>query len=145
MPLQHLSIRSKKRGKRNALPSAQTEQSREASVLLRFPSPTNDTHMSPVSPYSLDQYTSFAKEPWGFDRPENRKEHSFLSRSTFAEWPNTTCDFSIQRGLAPPGKLSISKAKVVNRSGKKQVTTERNGSERELFAANNHEIFLLVE
>lgn len=134
MPAQHLSIRSKKRGKHNALPSAQTEQFREASTLLRFPSPTNDTDSSPVFPYSLDQYTSFAKEPWGFDRPENRKEHSLLSRATFAEWPNTTCDFSIQRGLAPPGKLSISKAKVVDRSGKAQVSTERNGSERGMFA-----------
>jgi len=55
---------------------------------------------------SLDQYTSFAKDPWGFDRPENRKEHSVLSRATFVEWPNTTSNFSLQRGVAPPGKLT---------------------------------------
>lgn len=55
---------------------------------------------------SLDQYTSFAKDPWGFNRPENRKEHNVLSRATFAEWPNTTSNFSLHGGVAPPGKLA---------------------------------------
>lgn len=64
-----------------------------------------DLHSSPASS-SLDQYTSFAKEPWGFNRPENRKNSNFLSKATFVEWPNTTCDFSLRRGVAPPGKLS---------------------------------------
>ena len=55
---------------------------------------------------SLDQYTSFAKDPWGFSRPENRKEHNVLSKATFVEWPNTTSNFSLHRGVAPAGKLA---------------------------------------
>eukprot|EP00903_Cladosiphon_okamuranus_P006401 g6266.t1 len=55
---------------------------------------------------SLDQYTSFAKDPWGYSRPENRKEQNALSKATFVEWPNTTSDFSLRRGAAPAGKLA---------------------------------------
>lgn len=28
-----------------------------------------------------------------------------LSRATFVEWPNTTSNFSLHRGVAPHGKL----------------------------------------
>ncbi|CAM9756213.1 unnamed protein product, partial [Ectocarpus sp. 4 AP-2014] len=53
-----------------------------------------------------DQYTSFAKDPWLHDRPENRKQCSTLSKATFAEWPNTTSNFSLHRGVVPAGKLT---------------------------------------
>lgn len=117
--------------RRRPLPRQDNSEVLQASVLPHFyDSTNNDAYSCPVSPYSLDQYTSFAKEPWGFDRPENRKEHSLLSRATFAEWPNTTCDFSIERGLAPPGKLSVSTARVVDRSGSATVSMHRNSSDR---------------
>ena len=50
--------------------------------------------------------TLCAKEPRGFGRPENLKAHYSLSKTLFIEWPNTTCDFSLPRGVAPYGKLS---------------------------------------
>lgn len=71
---------------------------------------------------SLDQFTSFAKEPWGFNRPENRKEHNVLSKATFVEWPNTTSNFSLDRGVAPAGKLAARhKSRFVNQPGTEMV------------------------
>lgn len=80
---------------------------------------------SPPASSSLDQYTSFAKEPWGFNRPENRKKSNFLSKATFVEWPNTTCDFSLRRGVAPPGKLANQKER---RPWHDNRASSRNGS-----------------
>lgn len=77
-----------------------------------------------VTQISHDQFTSFAKEPWGFNRPENLKEHSVLSKATFAEWPNTTSDFALRRGIAPTGKLAAHhKSRFESGNGREKVGT----------------------
>lgn len=48
-----------------------------------------------------------------------------LSQATFVEWPNTTSDFSLRRGVAPAGKLdTFHKSRFVNRA----PTSERVGT-----------------
>mmetsp|Transcript_13125 Transcript_13125/g.16828 ORF Transcript_13125/g.16828 Transcript_13125/m.16828 type:complete len:238 (-) Transcript_13125:64-777(-) len=47
---------------------------------------------------SVDQCTSLLKDPWKFDRLENKKSECILSKQHeylhSKQWPNTTCDFT---------------------------------------------------
>mmetsp|Transcript_29168 Transcript_29168/g.43140 ORF Transcript_29168/g.43140 Transcript_29168/m.43140 type:complete len:254 (-) Transcript_29168:205-966(-) len=71
---------------------------------------------------SIDQHTSVTKDPWKFDRPDNRKRHSTLAREHVhhhSQWPNTTSDFTwtyknLHTGqdpwIQPPRKLAESQS-----------------------------------